>query len=55
VRQFQGLSPDGIEIEFGIKLSWELGAVLAKTDTEGHFQVKLSWSSRNAGAAEPVP
>ncbi|MEV2212338.1 CU044_2847 family protein [Streptomyces sp. NPDC050997] len=38
------LRPDGIEIEFGVKLSAEAGAIIAKGTTEGHLVVKLSWS-----------
>jgi hypothetical protein len=45
------LSPDAMEIEFGIKLAGEAGALIAKASTEGHFTVKLSWTpdSRNGG------
>lgn len=38
------LSPDGLELEFGVKLAGEAGAIIAKTSAEGHFSVKLSWS-----------
>jgi hypothetical protein len=38
------LKPDGVEIEFGVKLNAEAGAVIAKTAVEGHLLVKLSWS-----------
>ncbi|WP_329341036.1 hypothetical protein OG252_34375 [Streptomyces sp. NBC_01352] len=38
------LRPDGIEIEFGVKLSAETGAIIAKGTAEGHLVVKLSWS-----------
>ncbi|MGB6165007.1 MAG: CU044_2847 family protein [Pseudonocardiaceae bacterium] len=40
----QTLSPDRIELEFGVKLSGEAGAIIAKTAAEGHFTVKLSWT-----------
>jgi hypothetical protein len=40
------LNPDGIEVEFGVKLNAEAGAIIAKTSVEGHFQVKLTWNSR---------
>ncbi|MFD5752990.1 CU044_2847 family protein [Streptomyces sp. NPDC127033] len=45
------LRPDGVELEFGVKMMAEAGAVIAKTATEGHLTVKLSW---NPGAA-PAP
>ncbi|MGW4324989.1 CU044_2847 family protein [Nocardia sp. NPDC004573] len=38
------LKPDGVELEFGIKLNAEAGAVIAKTSLEGHLTVKLSWN-----------
>jgi hypothetical protein len=37
------LKPDEIEIEFGIKLNAEVGALIAKTSTEGQLLVKLVW------------
>lgn len=45
------LKPDGVELEFGIKLNAEAGAVIAKTSLEGHLTVKLSW---NPGKRSPV-
>jgi hypothetical protein len=41
--QTLGSRPDEIEIQFGLKLSGELGAILARTGAEGNFSVKLSW------------
>ncbi|MEV0633891.1 CU044_2847 family protein [Streptomyces sp. NPDC050619] len=38
------LKPDSVELEFGVKLSAESGAVIAKGSAEGHLVVKLSWS-----------
>ncbi|MDG9711801.1 CU044_2847 family protein [Streptomyces sp. DH10] len=48
------LKPDGVEIEFGVKLSAETGAFIAKGTAEGHLVVKLSWSpsAQQAGAPE---
>lgn len=43
------LSPDALEVEFGIKLAGEAGAMVAKTSAEGHFTVKLSWSPGDNG------
>jgi hypothetical protein len=39
--------PDAIEVQFGLKLSGQLGAVLAKTGAEGNFSVKLTWNRAN--------
>lgn len=35
--------PEAVEIEFGVVLSAEAGAVIAKTGLEGHVRVKLTW------------
>jgi hypothetical protein len=36
--------PDAIGIEFGIRLNAEVGAVIARTQAEGHLQVTLTWT-----------
>jgi hypothetical protein len=36
--------PDEVEIEFGIKLSGEVGALIASTSTEANFRIKLAWT-----------
>lgn len=47
------LKPDAVEIEFGVKLTAEAGALIAKSAVEGHLLVKLSWSpERSDGARE---
>ncbi|MFJ9863781.1 CU044_2847 family protein [Streptomyces sp. NPDC101165] len=45
------LRPDSVELEFGVKLSAEAGAVIAKGAAEGQLVVKLSWSSKDARPA----
>ncbi|MGW5620526.1 CU044_2847 family protein [Streptomyces olivaceus] len=47
------LRPDAVELEFGVKLSAEAGAVIAKGSAEGHLVVKLSWSPEPAPAPAP--
>ncbi|MGW7380156.1 CU044_2847 family protein [Streptomyces sp. NPDC054794] len=54
------LRPDSVELEFGVKLSAEAGAVIAKGAAEGQLVVKLSWSAKDgtpdgADGAEPEP
>ncbi|GAA3157527.1 hypothetical protein GCM10010521_51920 [Streptomyces rameus] len=50
------LRPDAVEIEFGVRLSAEAGAVIAKGSAEGHLVVKLSWSpGRTPDQAAPEP
>ncbi len=48
VQTLRVLSPDGLELEFGVKLTGEAGAIIAKTAAEGHFTVKLSWRPGDA-------
>ncbi|CAL9440848.1 CU044_2847 family protein [Streptomyces sp. enrichment culture] len=49
------LRPDAVELEFGVKLSAEAGAVIAKGSAEGHLVVKLSWSPEPSPASSPAP
>lgn len=37
-------APEEHEVEFGLKLNVEAGAIVARTATEGHFVVKLRWA-----------
>lgn len=50
LRVFRNCSvkPDTVEIEFGVKLSAEAGAVIAKSTVEGHLVVTLAWSPQSA-------
>ncbi|MFF7854075.1 CU044_2847 family protein [Streptomyces sp. NPDC007904] len=45
------LQPDTVELEFGVRLTAEAGAVIAKGSAEGHLVVKLSWSPERTGTA----
>jgi hypothetical protein len=36
--------PTEVEVQFGVRLNAQVGAVLAKTETEGHLQVTMRWS-----------
>jgi hypothetical protein len=47
-RLVRQMAPDAHEVEFGIKLSAEVGAVVAKTTAEGHFMVRLQWKGRES-------
>ncbi|MFI1352652.1 CU044_2847 family protein [Streptomyces sp. NPDC020898] len=49
------LQPDSVEIEFGVKLGAETGAILAKGSAEGHLVVKLSWSPGRESRAPSGP
>ncbi len=43
--------PDEVQVEFGLSLSAEAGAVLASASTSAHYRVTLTWER----AAEPPP
>ncbi|MCX5090088.1 CU044_2847 family protein [Streptomyces sp. NBC_00365] len=50
------LRPGSVEIEFGVKLTAEAGALIAKSAVEGHLVVKLSWSpGQSDGPTETAP
>lgn len=42
-------TPDEIDLEFGIKLSGRLGALIASVDSEATFKVKLNWTNERPG------
>jgi hypothetical protein len=39
------LRPDSVELEFGVKLTAEAGAIIAKGAGEGQLVVRLAWTS----------
>lgn len=39
--------PDAVEIQFGIKLSGSVGALIASTGTEANFQIKMTWNRKS--------
>lgn len=44
--------PDEVQIQFGVRLNAEAGAVIARTGADGHLQVSLTWR-REAVPAGP--
>lgn len=48
------VGPNAVEVEFGVKLNAEAGAVIARTGMEGHLKVKLTWGgTQHAAEREP--
>jgi hypothetical protein len=49
------LEPDEIRLKFGIKMTAEVGAVIARTALEGNLDVEMVWKARAelAGGAQP--
>jgi Trypsin-co-occurring domain 1 len=46
--------PEQVEVEFGVRLNAEAGAVIARTQAEGHLQVKLTWTGLERARRPPV-
>jgi hypothetical protein len=47
--------PDEVEVEFGVKLNAETGAVIAKASTEANFKINLKWTRASSPASNPGP
>jgi Trypsin-co-occurring domain 1 len=47
----EDLSPDAVTLRFGIKMTVEAGAVVARTAVEGNMEVEMSWRRDEATAA----
>ena len=47
--------PDEVEVEFGVKLNAETGAVIAKAATEANFKINLKWTRANSVPSNPAP
>ncbi len=46
--------PDEVQVEFGVKLNAQAGAVIAKTGVDGHLKVKLTLRrAENPAPAKP--
>ncbi|MER5477122.1 CU044_2847 family protein [Streptomyces sp. NPDC002734] len=46
-------APSTVEVELGVKINAEAGAVIAKTAAEGNFTVRLTWRRADEGAPTP--
>ncbi len=47
----EDLRPDAVTLRFGIKMTVEAGAVVARTAVEGNIEVEMSWRRDEATAA----
>ncbi|MEL4893904.1 CU044_2847 family protein [Crocosphaera sp. Alani8] len=36
-------SPDEVEVKFGIKMTAEMGAIIASANVEGNYEITLKW------------
>ncbi|MEV6553916.1 CU044_2847 family protein [Streptomyces sp. NPDC051597] len=49
--EFRRVRPDGVEVEFGVDLAAQAGAVIAKSETACHLKVTVTWNAAaNANA-----
>ncbi|MCG2622175.1 hypothetical protein LVY72_09615 [Arthrobacter sp. I2-34] len=46
------MAPEHMEIQFGVKLAGEAGAMIARNTADGHFIVRMSWSPARMTAPE---
>ncbi|WP_457946166.1 CU044_2847 family protein [Pseudarthrobacter sp. alpha12b] len=38
------LTPEQIQVEFGVKLAGDAGAMIAKSSSDAHFVLRMSWT-----------
>ncbi|GAA3452269.1 CU044_2847 family protein [Dactylosporangium matsuzakiense] len=43
------LSPDGVQVKFGVKVTGTANWLVARCATEGSFEVTLSWAGEKSG------
>ena len=48
----QELTPGAVEVEFGLKLTGQAGAVFARVASEGHIRVKATWPRGTGSTAQ---
>ena len=56
INTFRALSPDGMAVEFGLRIDAEAGAVIAKAGVGANFTVTLNWgraSEENRAGSAP--
>lgn len=51
----KAVSPDELELTFGVKATGKVNWVVAKTETEGNFGVKLVWKKQPPGNPSVAP
>ncbi|MGV9993882.1 CU044_2847 family protein [Streptomyces sp. NPDC003374] len=48
--EFRRARPDSMEIEFGVDLAAQAGAVIAKSEAGCHLRVTLTWNAAESAA-----
>ncbi len=44
----EAVRPDEVEVKFGVKITGETGALIAKSGTEAQLEVTLKWAEKKA-------
>jgi hypothetical protein len=55
LEQVRDLSPDRVEVKFGVKVTGTMNWLVAKAATEGNFEITLGWEPRGDEAASQTP
>ncbi|MFD9482619.1 CU044_2847 family protein [Streptomyces sp. NPDC059991] len=50
--QFRRVRPDGVEVEFGVDLAAQAGAVIAKSEAACHLKVTVTWNAAVSTVAD---
>jgi hypothetical protein len=51
--QLREARPDEVEVEFGVNLAVQAGAVITKSEANCHLKVKVVWKSGESGQSGP--
>lgn len=52
VEAMRELAPEKMEVEFGVKLAGNAGALIARNSADGHFILRMSWSAEAVSLPE---
>ncbi|GAA1412520.1 CU044_2847 family protein [Catellatospora coxensis] len=50
--ELRRVSPDEVEVEFGVDLAMHAGAVITKSEARSHLRVKMRWVNGSAALSE---
>ncbi|MEQ4303694.1 CU044_2847 family protein [Plantactinospora sp. B6F1] len=55
LEQVKAVSPDAVEVKFGVKATGTANWVVARATTEGNFEVTLHWHPRGSVQSDTGP
>lgn len=53
LEQARDLSPDSVQVRFGVKVNGKVDWLIAKAATEGNFEVTLTWLAKPGEQPQP--